>query len=224
MTISVIVPALDEGVQIEAALRSAREPLVAEILVVDGGSSDDTSARAAGFADRVLTSPRGRALQMNAGAQQARGDVLLFLHADTRLPPGFAVAIESAVQAGAVGGRFDVELRGTQRFLPVVAALMNARSRATRIFTGDQAIFVRREVFARIGGFAAIPLMEDVELSSRLRREGPIASLRLRVSTSARRWEEQGVLRTILLMWGLRLAYASGVSPERLAALYRRSS
>jgi len=221
MPISVIVPALDEGREIAAALRSAREPQVCEILVVDGGSSDDTAVRASELADRVLGSARGRALQMNAGAGVARGDVLLFLHADTRLPPGFGAAIEVAITAGAVGGRFDLVLRGQHPFLPVIAGLINLRSRWTRIFTGDQAIFVRREVFERLGGFAAIPLMEDVELSTRLRREGAIASLRQQVSTSARRWEENGLLRTILLMWSLRLGYACGVSPERLAAAYR---
>jgi rSAM/selenodomain-associated transferase 2 len=222
MTISVIVPALDEGHEIEATLRAARASPVCEILVVDGGSVDDTVARATALADRVLRSERGRALQMNAGARAARGDVVLFLHADTHLPPGYAAAIEAAIAAGAIGGRFDVLLRGAHPLLRVVAYLMNLRSRWTRIFTGDQAIFVRREVFERLGGFAAIPLMEDVELSSRLRREGPIASLRPRVSTSARRWEENGVVRTILLMWSLRLAYACGVSPQRLAATYLR--
>jgi len=222
MSISVIVPALDEGAEIAAALRAARSPQVVEILVVDGGSCDDTVTIAAPLADAILTASRGRASQMNAGAVHARGDVLLFLHADTRLPAGFAAAVEDAIRGGAIGGRFDVALRGAHPFLPVVAALINLRSRATRIFTGDQAIFVRRDAFDRLGGFAAIPLMEDVDFSTRLRRLGTIASLRLRVSTSARRWEEHGLVRTVLLMWSLRLAFACGVSPGRLAARYRR--
>jgi rSAM/selenodomain-associated transferase 2 len=219
--ISVVVPALNEAGGIVAALRSAREPGVREIVVVDGGSSDDTRRLAATAANRVLSSPRGRAVQMNAGAAAASGEVLLFLHADTRLPAGFAAAVLDAIAAGAIGGRFDVALEGAHRFLPVVAWLMNQRSRLTGISTGDQALFVRREVFERLGGFAPLPLMEDVELTTRLRREGPLAALRQRVTTSARRWEENGVTRTILLMWALRLAWACGAAPERLARVYR---
>lgn len=217
-----IVPALDEADEIEATLRRARAPQVVELLVVDGGSTDDTVARARPLADDVLIAPRGRALQMNAGARRACGDVLLFLHADTWLPEGFAEAVERAIAEGAIAGRFDVELRGTHPFLPVIATLMNARSRWTGISTGDQAIFVRRDVFARLGGFAPIPLMEDVELGTRLRRAGRLAPLRERVSTSARRWEEEGVARTIVLMWWLRFAYACGASPEWCARAYRR--
>ncbi|HEY8515671.1 MAG TPA: TIGR04283 family arsenosugar biosynthesis glycosyltransferase [Candidatus Binatia bacterium] len=222
MRLSVIVPALDEADEIEATLRRARAPQVVELLVVDGGSTDDTVARARPLADDVLIAPRGRALQMNAGARRACGDVLLFLHADTWLPEGFAEAVERAIAEGAIAGRFDVELRGTHPFLPVIATLMNARSRWTGISTGDQAIFVRRDVFARLGGFAPIPLMEDVELGTRLRRAGRLAPLRERVSTSARRWEEEGVARTIVLMWWLRFAYACGASPEWCARAYRR--
>lgn len=217
------MPALNEADGIVAALRSAREPGVGEIVVVDGGSRDDTGRLAATVADRVLSSARGRAAQMNAGAAGASGEVLLFLHADTRLPAGFAAAVLDAIAGGAVGGRFDVVLEGAHRFLPVVARLMNLRSRLTGISTGDQAIFVRRDVFDRLGGFAPLPLMEDVELTGRLRREGPVAALRERVTTSGRRWEENGVARTILRMWALRLAYACGVPPERLARAYRRA-
>lgn len=220
--ISVVVPALDEASEIAETLRAARDPAVGEVLLVDGGSRDDTVALARPLVDRVLSSRPGRARQMNAGAARARGEILLFLHADTHLPPGFGAAVHDAIARGAVGGRFDVRLRGAHPLLRLVARLMNLRSRATRIFTGDQAIFVRRDVFAAMGGFADVPLMEDVELSSRLRRRGRIASLRLQVATSGRRWEDDGVLRTILLMWALRLAYACGVSPERLAVAYRR--
>jgi rSAM/selenodomain-associated transferase 2 len=222
VTLSVVVPVLDERDGIEAALRSAREPGVTDIVVVDGGSSDDTVARAAPLADQVLRGPRGRALQMNAGARAARGEVLLFLHGDTRLPAGFAADVRAAIGAGAVGGRFDVVLEGRSRLLPVVATLMNLRSRLTGIATGDQAIFVRRDVFERLGGYAEIPLMEDVELTGRLRRAGTLAALRSRVVTSGRRWDEHGAVRTVLLMWSLRFAYACGASPQRLAASYRR--
>jgi len=220
--LSVIVPVLDEQDGIEGALRSARVAPAAEVVVVDGGSSDETVLRAAPLADRVLHAPRGRAVQMNAGARAARGDVLLFLHGDTRLPPSYATEVGEAIAAGAAGGRFDVVLEGRSLLLPVVAVLMNLRSRLTGISTGDQAIFVRRDVFQRLGGFAEIPLMEDVELTQRLRRTGKLAALRSRVSTSGRRWDERGAVRTVLLMWSLRLAYACGVSAERLAAYYRR--
>lgn len=222
--IAVIVPALDEGEGIADTLRSARDPAVAELIVVDGGSADDTVARATPLADRVLVAPRGRASQMNAGARASRADadVLLFLHADTLLPSGFGALVLQAIDDGAVAGRFDVVLRGTHPLLRVVATMMNARSRLTGISTGDQAIFVRRDVFERLGGYAAIPLMEDVELTTRLKRAGRLAALRLRVSTSGRRWEEHGVVRTIVLMWLLRLAYACGVPADRLARRYRR--
>jgi rSAM/selenodomain-associated transferase 2 len=222
VTLSVVVPVLDEQDGIEAALRSAREPGVGDVVVVDGGSSDETVSRAQRLADQVLRGPRGRALQMNAGARAARGDVLLFLHGDTRLPAGFAADVRAAITAGAVGGRFDVVLEGRSALLPVVATMMNLRSRLTGISTGDQAIFVRRDVFERLGGYAEIPLMEDVELTGRLRRAGPLAALRSRVITSGRRWDERGAIRTVLLMWRLRLAYACGASPHRLAASYRR--
>jgi len=221
LAISVVVPALNEADGIVDVLRSARQPGVGEILVVDGGSQDATRSRAEAAADRVLSAPRGRAAQMNAGAAVARGDVLLFLHADTRLPVGFASAARGAIENGAIGGRFDVVLDGTHRLLPLIARLMNARSRLTGISTGDQAIFVRRDVFRELGGFPALPLMEDVEFTRRLRRRGALAALSLRVTTSARRWEENGVVRTILLMWTLRLAYACGVPAHRLARAYR---
>jgi rSAM/selenodomain-associated transferase 2 len=221
VTISVVVPALDEAAEIDATLASARDPAVHEVIVVDGGSGDDTAARAAAAAARVVRAGRGRALQMNAGAALATGDVLLFLHADTRLPSGFGTAVCEALAGGAIGGRFDVVLRGSHPLLPVVARLMNVRSRLTGVSTGDQAVFVRRDVFERLGGFAPLPLMEDVELTSRLKRAGRVAALRLAVATSGRRWEEHGVVRTIVLMWTLRLAYACGVPAERLARAYR---
>ena len=190
--------------------------------MADGGSADDTEAvvrRAPGA--RLVTSPCGRALQMNAGAAAATGDVLLFLHADTHLPAGFEGAIARALgDLRVVGGRFDVVLDNPRWPFRLVAALMNLRSRLSGIFTGDQAIFVRRAAFEALGGYAAIPLMEDIELTRRLRRLGRVACLRQRVRTSARKWEKDGVARTILLMWTLRLLYFCGARPERLHRWY----
>jgi rSAM/selenodomain-associated transferase 2 len=222
-TLSVVMPVLDEAAGIEATLRALAplRMLGAEVIVVDGGSRDATVALAAPCADHVLLSPCGRARQMNAGAAQARGDVLLFLHADTLLPDGAEAQIRQALQRGAAWGRFDVRIGGRSGMLRVVAACMNARSRWTGIATGDQALFVRREVFERIGGFPDQPLMEDIELSRRLRGIGRPACLRARVTTSGRRWETRGVWRTIVLMWRLRWRYWRGESPQSLARAYR---
>lgn len=219
--LSVIVPALDEEAAIAPTLARIRSGPVHELIVVDGGSRDATRAVAARDADRVLSAPTGRALQMNAGAAAASGDTLLFVHSDTILPVGFADAIGSALaDRRVVGGRFDVHLDGASRVLAVVAAAINWRSRWTRIATGDQAIFIRRAVFEAIGGYAPLPLFEDVRLSHAMKRAGRIACLRQRVSTSARRWEQRGVVRTVVLMWMLRAAHAAGMSPARLRRLY----
>jgi len=220
--LSVIVPTLDEAEALPAALAAARQPGVTEIIVVDGGSRDGTLALARTLADRVLETARGRARQMNAGAAVARGDVLLFLHADTRLPAGYAQAVARALaDPRVVGGRFDVRLDATGLAYRVVGRLISVRSRVTRVATGDQAIFVRRAVFARLGGYPAVPLMEDVALSRALKRAGRVACLGETVVTSARRWQRHGVARTVLLMWALRAAYYAGVSPARLARIYR---
>jgi len=221
--LSVIVPVLDEAAGIVATL-AALAPLRTsghELIVVDGGSRDGTPALCQGHADIVLAGPRGRARQMNAGAARARGEVLLFLHADTTLPDAADTLLLGAVDAGADWGRFDVRITGRSRWLPLVAAMMNRRSRWTGIATGDQAIFVRRALFERLGGFAEQPLMEDIELSRRLRAHAPPACLRARVNTSGRRWDEHGAWRTILLMWRLRWRYWRGAAPEALARLYR---
>jgi rSAM/selenodomain-associated transferase 2 len=220
--LSVIVPVLDEAACIEACL-APLQPMRArgaEVVVVDGGSRDATRTIASPLADRVIESPRGRARQMNAGAAASRGGVLLFLHADTVLPADADESVGRAVAGGARWGRFDVTIAATDPLLGVVAAMMNARSRLTGIATGDQAMFVRREDFRAAGGFADIPLMEDVALSKALKRIGAPACLRERVATSARRWERDGTWRTILLMWRLRLAYALGADPEQLARRY----
>ncbi|AEG91465.1 candidate b-glycosyltransferase, Glycosyltransferase Family 2 [Ramlibacter tataouinensis TTB310] len=193
----------------------------AEVVVVDGGSTDGTWLLASrGGADHVLVAAQGRASQMNAGAQGARADALLFLHADTVLPPEADRLVAQALAAGADWGRFDVRIAGDAPLLRLVGALMNLRSRWTGIATGDQALFVRREVFAAAGGFPDLPLMEDIALSTRLRRRGAPACLRATVATSARRWERHGVLRIILLMWWLRLRYFFGAAPQQLADRY----
>ena len=182
------------------------------MLVVDGGSTDGTADLAKGFCDRVITAPRGRATQMNAGAREARGDILLFLHADTRLPEKF-------VLENPVWGRFDVRIEGRHPLLKVIAWSMNLRSRLTGIATGDQAIFVRRDAFP---GFPELPLMEDIAFSKLMKRRAPPVCLRAKVVTSGRRWESRGVLRTILLMWRLRALYAMGTSAAELARRYER--
>ncbi len=222
MSLAVIMPVLDEEAEIAAAL-SALAPLRArgvEVIAVDGGSRDRTVPLARPLCDRVLAAPRGRASQMNAGAAATRADVLVFLHADTRLPDDADRMVLDGLGARH-WGRFDVRIAGRHRLLPLVAALMNLRSRLTGIVTGDQAMFVRRASFAAVGGFPALPLMEDIALSRRLKRLGAPACLRARVVTSGRRWERRGLARTVLLMWRLRLAYFLGADPDELARRYR---
>jgi len=221
--LSVIVPALDEGERIAAtldALASLRA-LGVEVIVVDGGSRDATVQRARLRADRVIPAARGRASQMNAGAEKATGDVLLFLHADTRLPSDADHVVLNALErSGRAWGRFDVKIEGRHPLLVLVGALMNLRSRLTGIATGDQAIFVKRDTFQAVGGFPPIELMEDIALCKRLKRVGRPHCLRQRVVTSGRRWEESGVIRTMVLMWRLRLAYFFGADPAELARQY----
>ncbi len=219
---SVIVPTLNEADTIHACLQSLQSwGNRLEIIVVDGGSQDGTREAAAPLADQVLTAPRGRALQMNAGARAAQGSILIFLHADTHLPPDALPRIQKAVERGHQWGRFDVELAGRHPFLPAISTMMNLRSRLTGIATGDQAVFVIRQLFERVEGFPLQPLMEDIELSRQLGRHGRPACLRARVRTSARRWETFGLTRTILLMWWLRLGYFCGADPATLNTLYQ---
>jgi rSAM/selenodomain-associated transferase 2 len=222
--LSVVLPVLNEADGLGAALQAlaAVRARGAEIIVADGGSSDHSAALAQAGGAHVVSAPRGRALQMNAGAAQATGEVLLFLHADTVLPEGADALIGETLAGGAkVWGRFDVRITGRPRMLRLVAALMNLRSRLTGIATGDQAMFMTRAAFAAAGGFPVQPLMEDIEMSRRLLRLSRPACLRSKVQTSGRRWESRGVWRTVLLMWRLRFAYWRGAAPERLAELYR---
>jgi rSAM/selenodomain-associated transferase 2 len=222
-TLSIIMPVLDEAAGIAAAL-AALAPYRrngAETIVVDGGSQDGTAETARLLADRVIATPRGRATQMNAGAGVAQGDVLLFLHADTRLPGDADRLIRDGLtRTGRAWGRFDTAIAGRSALLPMVAFTMNLRSRLTGIATGDQAMFMTRDAFAQAGGFADIALMEDIDLSKRLKRISPPLCLRDRVTTSGRRWDQHGVLRTMLLMWRLRLGYFLGAEPALLARRY----
>ncbi len=224
MRLSIIIPVLNEAPEIASYLAALQGYRAAghEVILVDGGSTDATLAQAQGRVDILLQSDRGRARQMNAGAAQAAGDVLLFLHADTRLPEKADALIRAALEAGRVWGRFDVRLSGERWPLRIIEMFMNGRSCLSGIATGDQAIFVLREAFAHLGGFADIPLMEDIELSQRLKKISPPCCLHARVITSSRRWETQGIVRTVLLMWGLRLGWFFGVSAQRLQRIYYR--
>ena len=223
--LAVVLPALDEAPCIGATLQRL-QPLRergALVVMADGGSRDATAALATPLADRVLAAPRGRARQMNAGAAACTdADVLLFLHADTRLPDAADALVLDALRHGASWGRFDVRIEGRSRWLPVVAAAMNLRSRLTGIATGDQTLFITRAAFDAVGGFPDQPLMEDVEISRRLKCvAGAPVCLREHVMTSGRRWDRDGAWRTIVLMWRLRWAYWRGASPEALARRYR---
>ncbi|MDE2185096.1 MAG: TIGR04283 family arsenosugar biosynthesis glycosyltransferase [Alphaproteobacteria bacterium] len=223
MPLSIIIPVLNEILAVEKCLGRLTDLRArgAEVIVVDGGSNDGTEVAAHGLADRVLTAPEGRASQMNLGARSALGDVLLFLHVDTELPPAVVAVIESALaRSERIWGRFDVRIEPSSILLAIVARMMNLRSRLSGIATGDQAIFVRRSAFFEIGGYPEILLMEDIALSRTLKRLGWPICLRQKVTTSARRWLEYGVMRTILLMWRLRLAYFLWKDPTTLARQY----
>ena len=223
MQVSVIIPALNEATDLPLLLNDLRPVRQAgnEVLLVDGGSTDDTVAVAVGGVDRVLVSDPGRAHQMNVGAASASADTLWFLHADSRVPEGAPQEI-LANASETTWGRFDIQLSGRDWRLRIIERLMNWRSCLSGIATGDQGIFVTRALFEAIGCFPDQPLMEDIALCTRLRRQvRPYCIHAPRLQTSSRRWETQGILRTILLMWGLRLAYALGAPPERLARHYR---
>jgi rSAM/selenodomain-associated transferase 2 len=221
--LSVIIPVLDEASTIADTL-TRLAPLRArggEVIVVDGGSRDDTVERARPLAEQVISAPRGRGAQMNAGAAVARADVLMFLHADTRLPPeADRLVREGLARSGRAWGFFNVAIEGHSFLLPLVAFAMNVRSRLSGIATGDQAMFATRMAFDRAQGFPDIALMEDIVLSQRLKRVSPPLRLAPAVVTSGRRWDQRGAMRTILLMWRLRLAFFFGVAPEALARRY----
>lgn len=221
--LSIIIPTLNEAMAIVGLLDSLA-PLRAaggELILADAGSQDGTSELARGRVDQVVMSPRGRAAQMNAGAAAARGDLLVFLHADTWVPVETLRRLpELLSRSGRRWGRFDVRIAGHHPLLPVIAWSMNRRSRLTGIATGDQTLFMTRDLFEQVGGYPDIALMEDIAISRRLKRMGRPFCLGERVVTSGRRWESRGVIRTILLMWSLRLSYLLGVQPTTLARWY----
>jgi len=218
----IVLPVLDEALTLAERLRTLEglRRRGARVVVVDGGSQDDTLAIARQHADLALLAPRGRASQMNAGAAACPADVLLFLHADTVLPENADVLVRRATLGPFAWGRFDVRIASPRRLLGAVGTLMNLRSRWTGIATGDQALFVRHDLFQRVGGFPDLPLMEDIAICRVLKRQGRPACLREKVVTSARRWERHGVWRTIFLMWRLRAAYFFGADPRELAIQY----
>ncbi len=222
--LSIIIPALNEAANIAdtlAALAPLRTRGV-EVVVVDGGSVDATVALARPLVDQVIVATRGRAMQMNAGATQSRGDILLFLHADCRLPASADGLITDGLnRAQKTWGRFDVALTGEHPLLKTIGVMMNLRSRLSGVSTGDQGLFVTRTLFEAVGHFPQIPLMEDVALTKALKRYGAPLNLRHRMRVSGRRWEKHGVLRTMLLMWRLRLQYWLGTDPGKLAQSYR---
>lgn len=223
MRLSVIIPVLNEYAEIARNLPALQwlRQLGHEVIVVDGGSWDHSVAAATPFADKVLVSSQGRSRQMNAGATSASGDVLLFLHIDTLLPEDTVLILQQRFESKPeIWGRFDVRLSGERPLFRVIERLMNWRSRITGIATGDQAIFMSRSLYAKAGGYADIPLMEDIELCRRLKRHMRPQCLRQRVHTSARRWEANGPINTILLMWRLRFAFWLGTDPQRLAERY----
>ncbi len=221
--LSIIVPCLDEAACIVAALERL-QPLRrrgCEVIVVDGGSSDNTAALATPLANLTLSAPRGRAAQMNAGAAAATGSVLLFLHADCTLPPNADTLLATELSlSGKRWGRFDVRLAGARPLLRVIAFMMNWRSRLTGIATGDQGMFVTRELFFSASGFPSLPLMEDIAFSKRLKARAAPLCLSQRITASDRRWKQRGILRTMALMWRLRLAFFCGADPTKLARHY----
>ena len=224
MKFSIIIPTLNEEKTIEDCL-SALQPLRddCEIIIVDGDSTDNTRIVAAPLADKVITSALGRAKQMNNGARQATGDVLIFLHADTCLPENALPLIQQEISSARLWGRFDIQLSGNHVMLKVIAQMMNWRSRLTGIATGDQVIFVTRLAFEKAGQYPEINLMEDIALCKALKKISPPICLKAKVISSGRRWELNGIYKTILLMWSLRLRYFFGADPQTLAFLYKRT-
>ncbi len=219
---SIIIPTLNEAASIQGCLL-ALQPLRdhAEIIVIDGGSSDNTIELAQPYADKILSSEQGRARQMNHGAKNATGDIVLFLHADTELPKQALSLIAQQLTPQKVWGRFDIQLRGESVMFTIIAFMMNWRSRLTGIATGDQVLFVSQTAFIAVGGFPEISLMEDIALSRALKKISPPVCLMAKVKSSARRWQHYGIYKMILLMWSLRLRYWLGQDPHYLAELYR---
>jgi len=220
---SLIIPTYNEAQGIYPflqALQNLKEQC--ELIIADGGSHDKTCELTLPFVDKVIYSPKGRAIQMNAGAAVSKGEILIFLHADTFLPKNALQCIKKGIDCGAQWGRFDMQLVGKPIMLKVISQMMNWRSRLTGIATGDQVIFVTRQLFEQLGGYPTIALMEDIALSRQLNAIAPPLCLTEKVQSSGRRWEIFGVWRTIFLMWIIRLRYFMGEQPEVLAQLYQQ--
>jgi len=221
-SLAIVVPVFNEGQALRQSLQKFMDLGADELVFVDGGSSDDTLAVLSQANVLCLTSELGRAVQMNAGSKVSTSDIIVFIHADTALVRSDLLAMKIALaRLDVVGGRFDVRLSGKHPAFRVIEWMINARSRWSKISTGDQCQFVRRDVFEAMGGFAELPLLEDVEFSKRLKRLGRMACLRDKVVTSSRRWEMHGIVPTVWLMWKIRLLYWLGVAPEKLAQMYR---
>jgi len=219
--LSIIIPALNETKTITStliALQGLRQG-GHEVILVDGGSTDDTVSLAEGLVDQIVYAKPGRAGQMNAGARHAWGETLLFLHADTLLPEGTVAIISNALSTHE-WGRFNIRLSGTNPLFRIIERMINWRSCLSGIATGDQAIFLAKSLFDKLGGYAELPLMEDIELSIRLKAYGRPACVRPALITSSRRWEENGIIKTVLLMWRLRWAYYRGIPAAVLAKEY----
>jgi len=222
MKLSIIIPVFNEAKNIANTLKQLQvyRQRDHEVIVVDGGSRDNTVDCVQDMADQLLISKPGRAMQMNIGAEQAQSEVLVFLHADTQLPNSADTLIIKAMEQAAQWGRFNVRLSGQHILFRLIENMMNWRSCLTGIATGDQVIFVRRTLFEQVGGYPEIKLMEDIELSKKLKLFGKPVCIKQRVTTSSRKWEKNGIVRTMLLMWRLRLLYFFGVSPNKLHARY----
>ncbi len=221
--LSIIIPVLNESATIGQHLRRLKQQVQgidAEIIVVDGGSDDDTFSLANAVADVVIRSEKGRAKQMNAGAKCASGDILLFLHIDTFFPDASVQSIFPFLNQEFVWGFYTLRLSGISIFFRVIETMINIRSRTTQVATGDQCLFIKKQLFMDMGGFADMPLMEDVEITKRLRRLSSPFVVKSPLITSSRRWEKHGIMQTVLLMWSLRALYFIGVSPNRLARWY----
>ena len=220
--VSVVIPALNDAPHLARLLADLRTGPQLELVVVDGGSDDDTFAVAEAQADVAVRARRGRAEQLRVGVAKAKHPWLWLLHADTRTPPPLASAFAAHLPASPGWGWCDVRLDGGGWPLRVIETAMNWRSALTSVTTGDQGIFAHRSLLAAVGGIPRQSLMEDVELCRRLRRLAAPRRFRQAITTSSRRWERDGVARTVVLMWALRLRYFLGADPEALAKRYYR--
>lgn len=224
MKLSIIIPALNESRHLLASLQSLSllKNHPHEIIIVDGGSDDDTLKIAEPYVDFIFTSEKGRATQMNMGAAHASGDILWFLHADSLIPDNAYKHICTSLQNNQhIWGRFNIKLSGSNPVFRIIEQLINLRSKITKIATGDQGIFVLRSEFEKLNGFAAQPLMEDIQLCKQLKKISAPACLVNTITTSSRRWESRGIIKTVILMWYLRLAYFLGTPASKLAKQYQ---